>query len=192
MNLMKHTCDSFKWWPTIEVAKFNPEITREVTEHLGYEPVLADFERLGIAPDEIVTAEGNELTTAGLNRLASLFTGTGQGFSLTNSVIGVGNGTTGFLPAQTDLTGASKYFQSTGTGPADGVSVTGAVITAIATFTGANANFAWEEWCWVATDAAKTSGATKPNGVMMNRKVQALGTKASGASWTLTTTVTLS
>jgi len=187
MNLMKHARDSFKWWPTIEVAKFNPDITREVTEHLGYEPVLADFQRLGIAPDEVVTAEGNELTTAGLNRIASLVNGSGQAFTTANSVIGVGNGTTAFSAAHTDLQGASKYFQAT-----DSTSVTGAVITAIATFTGANANFAWEEWCWVATDAAKTSGAPKPAGVMMNRKVQALGTKASGASWTLTTTVTLS
>jgi hypothetical protein len=187
MNLLTEEREAFKWWPTIEVAKFNPDITREVTERLGYEPKLADFERLGIEPDEITHAEGNALTTAGLNRLASLFNGSGQGFTTANSVIGVGNGTTTFSAAHTDLQGASKYFQAT-----DSTSVTNAVITAIATFGGSNANFAWEEWCWVATDAAKASAATKPNGVMMNRKVQSLGTKASGASWTLTTTVTLS
>jgi hypothetical protein len=192
MNLLTEEREAFKWWPTIEVAKFNPDITREVTEHLGYEPVLADFERLGVAPDEITHAEGNALTTVGLNRLASLFGGSGQAFSSPNSVVGVGNGTTGFLPGQTDLTGASKWFQATDGGAGGGVSVTNAIITAIATFGAANANFAWEEWCWVATNAAKTSQATIPAGVMMNRKVQSLGTKASGASWTLTTTVTLS
>lgn len=190
MNLTKHASDSFKWWPTIEVAKFNPDITREVTERLGYEPVLADFERLGIAPDEVVTAEGNELTTAGLQRLASLFTGSGQAFTLANSVIGVGGdtgATTAFDPAHVNLQGASKWFQAT-----TSVNVSGAVITAAATFGGSDANFPWQEWCWVATNAAKASQATIPAGVMMNRKVQALGTKASGASWTLTTTVTLS
>jgi hypothetical protein len=190
MNLLTQD-RAFSWWPTFEVAKFNPDITREVTEALGFEPTLADFERLGIAPDDIVYGEGNSLVTEGLNRIANLIVGSGQAFSVSNSLIGVGNSadTLATTPAMTDLQGASKYFMTTSGAP----SVSGAVITAAATFAGGVANFAWGEWCWMITNAAAAAGTTKPaHTVMLNRKNQALGTKASGASWTLTTTITLS
>lgn len=180
--------DSFKWWPRIQVAKFHPDTVAEAKARLGgRSPLQVDFDRLGISPDEIVYAEGNELTNLGLERIAALISGTGQAFTTARSVIGVGNSSTEFSAAQTDLVGGSKYFQATAS-----VTPSGAKVSAQATFTESNANFAWEEWCWVATDGDKSSGAAKPAGVMLNRKVQALGTKANGAVWTLSTEITLS
>lgn len=189
--------DSLKWHPSITVAKFNPETVADITRKLGHRPTAEDYAR--ITPDEIVTADGNELTTAGLSRIANLIIGTAStpAFSGPSTgakgLIGVGNGTAAFGAGQTDLQGASKFFAPiTGT-----PSVSGGAFTASTLFLAAEANFAWEEWCFAigtGTTVKNAALATAGGGsaVMLNRKVQTLGTKASGAEWTLTATVTLS
>jgi hypothetical protein len=107
-------------------------------------------------------------------------------------VIGVGNSsanatTTSYTSLQG---GASSYYKPRSTGPTEA----GGVITAGATFDAAEANFAWNEWCWVIgsqTPVANASITTAAGAgaVMLNRKVASLGTKASGSAWTLSTTV---
>jgi hypothetical protein len=50
------------------------------------------------------------------------------------------------------------------------------------TFASADANWAWLEWAIFNHTSA---------GVMMCRKVEALGTKASGQTWVVTATITI-
>lgn len=189
--------DGIKWSPYAHVGKYSPELTREVTEYLGYEPQAADWKRLEIAPQDEAEAYGNLLTTAGLNRITNLIINEGslQAFDDTHAVVGVGATNTAAAITDTTLAanGGSAWYQAAG----GGVSATNGVITAISTFASADGNFAWEEWCWAVITGTITASATLANvgstsEQMLNRKVASLGTKASGASWVFTTTVTLS
>ena len=98
-------------------------------------------------------------------------------FNNTNAHLGVGDGTAAFATTQTDLQGANKARKAMDSGYP---TLAGNQMTFRATFGGADANFAWNEWG--VFNAAS-------GGVMMNRKVESLGTKASGATWVLTVTV---
>lgn len=189
--------DGIKWSPYAHVAKYDPETVRELTEYLGYEPKSEDYKRLSIRPDDEAEAYGNLLTTAGLNRITNLIIGEGslQAFDDTHAVVGVGATNTAATVGDTALAanGGSAWYQAAG----GGVSATNGVITAISTFASADGNFAWNEWCWVVVTGTITASATLANvgstsEQMLNRKVASLGTKASGASWVFTTTVTLS
>lgn len=189
--------DGIKWSPYAHVAKYNEPIVRELTEFLGYEPQAADYKRLGIQPDDEADAHGNLLTTAGLHRITNLIIGEGslQAFDDTHAVVGVGATNTAAAVGNTALAadGGSAWYQAAG----GGVSATNGVITAISTFASGDGNFAWNEWCWVIVTGTITAANTlasvgSTSEQMLNRKVASLGTKASGASWVFTTTVTLS
>jgi hypothetical protein len=103
-------------------------------------------------------------------------------FNNANAHIGVGGGagaTGGFAASQTDLQGASKTRKAMdATYPQRSTNV----LTFRSTFGTGDANYTWDEWAVFNAAAA---------GVMMNRKVEALGTKTSSATWQLTVTVTL-
>lgn len=121
------------------------------------------------------------LTTAFRDYVATRVTAsTGNAFDNANAHIGVGNGTTAFAAGQTDLVGASKFRK-----PMDATypQVAGGAITFRATFATGDANFAWEEWGVFNAAAA---------GTMMNRVVQANGTKAGTETKQVTVTITLS
>lgn len=188
--------DGVKWVPLAHVDKYSSEQVEWVRSRTGLlEPTGADFEALHLTPEDgIFEAEGNALTTAGLTRITSLINGAG-GQALTNTAtrIGVGNSTTAFAVGQTDLqaaAGASNRFFMTmdATYP----STSAGVITARATFGTGDGNFAWEEWCLDIGTPTVSSGTTV-NATMLNRRVPgSMGTKASGASWVFTVTVTLS
>jgi hypothetical protein len=188
--------DGIKWVPLAHVDKYSPEQVEYVRSKTGLlEPTGSDFQNLNLTPEDgIFEAEGNALTTAGLTRITSLINGAG-GQALTNTAtrIGVGNSTTAFAVGQTDLqasAGASNRFFMTmdATYP----STSAGVITARATFGTGDANFAWEEWCLDIGTPTVSSGTTV-NATMLNRRVPgSMGTKASGASWVFTVTVTLS
>ena len=187
--------DSIKWQPHARVDKFSPEVVRELTEYLGYEPTSADFARLSITPNSVVEVDGNLLTTAGLQRLTNLIIASGaQGMTSTRTAVGVGATNTAETTGDTALAanGGSALYQVVDSSP---TAVNG-VLTCVSTFASASANFAWNEWCWVITNGAITPGATLASIAttpqMINRKVASMGTKASGASWVFTTTVTLS
>lgn len=100
-------------------------------------------------------------------------------FNNANAYLGVGNGTTAFNASQTDLQGASKARQAmVATYP----QVASNVLTFQSLFATGSANFAWEEWGTFNASSA---------GTMLNRKVEALGTKTSASSWQLTATLTI-
>lgn len=121
------------------------------------------------------------LTTAGKNHIATAIVGGSlTAFNNANAYLGVGNGTTAFSAAHTDLQGASKTRKGMeATFPTD----SGAgVLVFKSSFGSGDANHAWDEWGVF----NNSSGGT-----MLCRKVDALGTKTTG-TWVLTGTVTVS
>lgn len=179
--------DGFKWHPQVQITKYSPEVVAELTRILGYEPKSEDFKRLSVDPYAITEVEGNELTNGGRNRLRDTFTGSGQALTSTSGRIGVGNSSTTFDQAQTDLQGASKYYQVLDSAP--NTATTGA-ISCVATYGTGVAEFAWAEW-GIDIGTPTVSAGTTVN-TLMNRKVASMGTKGSGASWVFTVTITLS
>lgn len=107
-------------------------------------------------------------------------------FNAANATIGVGGGagaTTAFAVTQTDLQGASKTRKAMDAAyPTDPPSPANR-LTFRSTFGTADANYTWDEWGVFNAAAA---------GTMLNRIVQALGTKTAAASWVLTVTIDLS
>ncbi len=183
--------DSVRWRPKVVVDKYDAEQTAYVQDRLGRTPDGADLAAL-CKPYETVEAAGNLLTTAGLQRLTNLLIGAGgQALTNTASRLGVGNSSTAAAVGQTDLQAAAgaanRYFM-----PMDAsypTAVNG-VVTLRSTFATGDANFVWAEWCSDIGTPTVTAGTTV-NATMLNRAVQALGTKASG-SWVLTATITIS
>jgi hypothetical protein len=100
-------------------------------------------------------------------------------FNNANSYLCVGNGTTAFSAAHTDLQGASKFRKAM---DATYPSRVNNVLTFRSTFATGDANFAWEEW-----GVANASSA----GTLLNRKVESLGTKNSNQTWQFTVDVTV-
>jgi hypothetical protein len=184
--------DSIRWRPTIRVEKYDDETVARVAHNARMAvPDGLTLARFG-KPFDVVEAAGNLLTTAGLNRLTSLLIAAGgQGLTNTASRLGVGNSATAEAVGQTDLQAAAgstnRWFQimdATFPTQANGV------VTAKSTYATGDGNFVWAEWALDIGTPTVTSGNTV-NAVMLNRKVQALGTKASG-SWVLTATLTIS
>lgn len=131
------------------------------------------------APYEVIESEPNLMLTAGAGLMWSLVTGAGgSALNATNAHLCVGNGTTAASAGQTDLQGASKFRKLVSATPS--LSTNQAAF--VATFTTAEANFAWEE----AGVANASSGGT-----LVNRFLQAFGTKTSAAQWVLTVTLSL-
>jgi len=121
------------------------------------------------------------LTNAGRDLIAAMLLGEATtDFTNAATYIGVGDSTTAFAAAQTDLQAATNKFRQgmVATNP----SRVDNVITLNALFATGDANFAWEEWGIFNAAAA---------GTMLQRKVEALGTKTSAQSWALTLTITV-
>lgn len=116
------------------------------------------------------------LTNAGRNLLAAAAIGEAYtAFNNANAYIGVGDSTTVFNAAQTDLQAATNKLRKAMDSTYPTIATN--VVTFRATFGTSDANFAWEE---VAALNASTGGT------MLNRVVSSLGTKTSAQSWQLT------
>lgn len=100
-------------------------------------------------------------------------------FNNANARLGVGDSTTAWSAAHTDLQASTNKLRKAmdATFPTDNGSGT---LTFKATFATTDANFAWQEW------GVFNAGS---GGTMLNRKVQSLGTKPSSEQWVLTATV---
>lgn len=186
------------------VRKFSPDQTAyaRAKSHL-IAPQLADFEALGMVPEDGVEyREGNLITTAGLGRLTSFLIGTGSlvGFTATTTRIGVGDSTTAAAAADTDLGAAAgsthRWFQIVDSAPTRvTTTVTNDAVQAVATFASGDGNFAWQEWAFNLGTATPTSSATvdaSAGANFFNHKIASFGTKASGASWAFTAKITFS
>jgi hypothetical protein len=173
--------DTIKMFPKWKLEKWN-RCRGQIPLHL-LSPEAAHL--AGLPPDEVVEWEGNLALNAGLGVMIDLLIGSGSPtpFSNANARLYVGDGTTAASASQTDLQGTNKLEKAMDTGfPIR----SGNVATWKATYGSLEANFAWEE------GGVKNAAGT-PNGttiILFNRKVQSLGTKTSGAVWTLTLEIT--
>lgn len=135
---------------------------------------------------EVVIGEGNMTVYGGYsavwNRLVNS-SPTVTVFDNTNAFLGVGDSSTAAALTQTDLQASSnklrKAMDATYPIHTDSTSSGGASLVFRATFGSSDANFAWAEWGIFNASSA---------GRMLNRKVTALGTKGSGATWVFTVT----
>lgn len=186
--------DFIKWGPVATVEKYDADQVAYAIRESGLAvPTSVEFAALGLVPYETVVSVGNLLTTAGLTRITSLITAAGgQGVTNTASRLGVGNSATAETVGQTDLQAAAgaanrQFKVMDATFP----STSAGVITLKSTFATGDANFVWAEWGVDIGTPTVTDGTTV-NATLLNRKVQALGTKTSAGSWVLTATITLS
>ena len=135
----------------------------------------ADDDVRRATPYEVVEAE-NALLTAGAATLWEKLTGAGSAavFSSANARLCVGDSSAAVAAGQTDLQASTNKLRTL----VDAAPViTGANVSFVATFTTAEANFAWNE----AGCANAASG-----GILLNRVVQSFGTKTSSVQWVLT------
>jgi hypothetical protein len=169
---------------------------QRLTEMFGHakQPEAAHFRDLNIKPYLSTDVVGNLITNAGWTRLMNLLTAQGgtQALTSTSVRIGVGNSNTAEAYADTDL-GASagagnRYFQ-----PVSGSGSLGTRTLAFAaTFGTADGNFAWNEF-GLDVGTPTVAGGTTVNALLFNHKAGiAQGTKASGQTWTATSTLTFS
>ncbi|MBI1397053.1 MAG: hypothetical protein GC151_13840 [Betaproteobacteria bacterium] len=162
----------------------------QVAEKLAYKTLWtirryaddAAFERDD--PFAVSEIDGNLLLNEGIGELLDLACGLGTptNFGNTSAYIGVGDSTTAEAASQTDLQAASNktYKAMSASYPQR----SGQTVTWRAVFGSADANYAWEEF----TIANGSSGTAKN----LNRKVSSQGTKASGQTWTVDVSITLS
>jgi hypothetical protein len=147
--------------------------------------------------EEVKEVHGNLLLNEGIQRLQDMTmiatvltnqTATNP-WSNANAFTGVGDSSTAEAATQTDLQAASNKFYKAmnATYP----SRSNQTVSFQSDFAGTEANYTWAEWT-LAAGATTASGAGFLNGTTnLQRKVAALGTKASG-TWTLTAQVTFS
>jgi hypothetical protein len=101
-------------------------------------------------------------------------------FDNSNAYLGVGDSTTAFAAAQTNLQAATNKVRKAM--EASYPQRAGNVLTYRSLFGTSDANFDWEEWGLFNHSSA---------GVMLSRKVEDLGTKADTQSWQLTAEITV-
>lgn len=167
-----------------------------------YRSPSADVLAGRVTPDEVITGEGNLAMNGGVDviwkRLITLKPSTGlasvtSAFS-TKAALAVGNSSATSTASQTDIQAASgatnrarRVMDSAFPSHTTGTSTTARSASFQVTFTTAQANFAWKEWGLFNTTST-SAGAFR----MLNRKVAALGTKTSAATWQLNVKLTIS
>lgn len=190
---MTRGADTLHWRVRSHIDKYDPDQVGWVRRRSGIVAPSGDlFTALGVKPSDVSDGIGNLLTTAGLNRLTSLLiAGGGQGLTNTATRLGAGNSSTAAAVGQTDLQASAgssnrqfKVMDATYPQQSNGV------VTAKSTFPTGEGNFPWAEWC-LDVGTPTVSDGTTVNALMFNRKVESNGTKASGAVWAFTVTVTI-
>lgn len=157
-----HECA--RWQPKWRIEKYSGEISPENL----YE--TAEF-------------EGNLLLNEGITQLLNLLIGAAvTNYNNANARIGVGDSATAAAPTQTGLVAATNRFwrMMDATFP----QVSGQTVNFRSTFGSAEANFAWNEFTIV--------NAADDTGQNLCRRVQNMGVKASGTTWVVTVSITIS
>lgn len=149
------------------------------------DPIGQDFDNLGVAPYLETIHDGNLVTDAGWNLLMKNVAGTpGTLFSVTVGRIGVGNGVGTAAYTDTDLSAAAgstnRQFKLISAAPTVGATHSAGLVFA-ATFSGAQANFFWNEF---GVDQGTADGTTVTAVLLNHATGIAQGTKVSGQIWT--------
>lgn len=171
--------DPAEWRVKTTVAKFEGDWTGEQID-AGDAP----------APFEVLEDEGNLLLIGGVSALWEMLIGNGTAtaaqaltfFNNGNARIGVGTSATAEVDTQTALLGSGVFVAMDATYPThtDTTGTAGSkTITFRSTYGSAIANQVWGEW--------GIDNGTR----LLNRKVAANGTKASGQTWQFTVTVSI-
>lgn len=165
-------------------------------DFLSAEQKLDALVRQGLKPYDVIEREHNLLMYGGASNQWQTLIGNGTttaGQTLTyfnnaNAAIGVGDSSTAAAATQTDLQAATnklrKAMDATYPLHTDGVVSGAASIVFRSTFATGDANWVWNEW-------GTFNSPTAATGRMLNRKVEALGTKTSAASWQMTVTLSI-
>lgn len=135
-------------------------------------------------PYEVSEFEGNLLLNEGIAEMLDLLIGAGTptNFGNANAYLGVGDSSTAEAATQTGLQAATnKLYKAV---EAAYPSRTNQTVTWRAVFGSTDANFAWNEFT--------VTNGNSDSADNLNRKVSAQGTKASGQTWTLDLSLTLS
>lgn len=181
---MMDSCRATTQW---KVERWGEYDSQFLESQLGRPPIDSDFHKYGLESYRTTEFVGNLITNAGWTRLMNLLTNQGatQALDATHARIGVGISNTAEAYTDTDLLGASKYFQLV-----SGAATLGTrTFSYSATFASGDANFAWNEF---GLDFGTASGATV-TAPLFNRKAGiAQGTKIAGQVWTATATVAFS
>lgn len=192
---MTELIESARMFTTAVVEKYDEDAVGWVRRKTGLlEPSGADFEACKVLPYEVTEGPqpGNLLTTVGLNRITSRLINADQVWDNTHVGLAVGNSSTAEVIGDADLAGASKFYNAM---DATYPQQSNGVLTFKGTYGTSDANFAWNEYAVVVpnTSTAFTDNATtlQASYVILNRKTATLGTKASGASWVFTVTITI-
>lgn len=159
--------------------KFDADLDLYLDEFGNTEEAYLRFHREN-SPYEVNVIDGNLLVNVGIQLMLDSLIGTAvTAFSNANARIGVGDSTTAAAATQTDLQAATNKLRKAmdATFP----SRVNQTMSWKASFTSAEANFAWQEWIIA-------NAATSPT--ILNRKVESLGTKTTG-TWTLQGDVTI-
>lgn len=142
---------------------------------------------LKVEPTELVIAPGNLLVNGGMDLMFDALIGNAVTvFSNANAAIGVGDSSTAAAVGQTNLQAASNKLRK-GMNASFPDQPTNPSVRFQSDFTGSEANYAWLE-------VATFNNTVDASGTMLHRLVPSggLGTKSSGATWTITVTITLS
>ena len=152
------------------------------------EPVAHDFRALKVEPYSVSSTLGNVITNAGWQALLrAATTGASSPLAFSSSVgrLGVGDGTTSPLAADTDLSAASgsthRLYKLMGAAPTVGTT-TNRTWTFVATFASGDFNFHWQEF---GLDCGTADGTTV-TAPLLNHALSDQGTKSSGQVWTAT------
>jgi hypothetical protein len=182
---MARVRESVTFKPVWTIVKFRSRYQGEM-EELHYllhvkGMSLEQVRELGYNPYEVLRFKGNLILDEGANTLWTLVCGgAATPYNNANARIGVGDGTAAEAATQTGLQGVNKFWKGMDAGyPTFG---TARKATWRATFGTTEANFAWNEITVV--------NAADDTGQNLNRKVQAMGTKASGSVWIATLDIT--
>jgi hypothetical protein len=164
--------ESARWTCRFRLSKYREDIEK-------YRGKEAEFHRL-FKPYEVIAGEGNLLLNSGIDEMWDLIAGdSANHFNNASAQVGVGDSSTAANASQTDLqAGTNKTYKGMESGYPTSTSQK---VTFKASFGDSEANYAWNEW------VVKQSTSSK----CLNRKVESLGTKASG-TWTLEVNITLS
>lgn len=149
---------------------------------------------LTVDPYEVIEGSGNLLMYGGASCLWEALIGNGTAsagqnltyFSSSQAALGVGDSNASEAAGQNDLQASSNKLRVAATAShTDGIISGSASITFTSTFSTAQANWVWSEW-------GVFNSSTAATGRMLNRKVAALGTKTSAASWSLQISLSIS
>jgi len=158
--------DHVDWKVECEVRKYHNEKDLSMGKHY-----------------DVAHAGGNIVTDSGANAMLKLITGDSltSPFSNANAVIAVGNNTTPENATQTGLIAIPPYYVAKGM-DSGFPQVTGRNVVFKSTFNNDEANFSWNEF--------SIQNGIGSNKIALNRKVENLGTKATGI-WTVQITISI-